>query len=463
KTDYLALDDRQNKGRPSASPESQTVLSDNEDNITLSDPILAMLPVTEESNDPAKPLDDEEMTGSAFILHLVNPLKPWISLLALGFKTSQFILTSEQPLSTLKQVSQNFPKYAQAISRRINLSDEVVMALGGNMRMVQAGNNMMWLNGKPIASSDMNPFGLLRLMRKERQLMTQLTSAGLSRVEAIEVMSHTSLSKSSGTQVVDGMFDASDRMEGGGLIIWLNDLEKDDRRNIQNVVVALDLSKTASLATLNLLSSIIQRGFPIRFGVVPIAETDEAAMIARVYSYLNHHYDPLQAFAVFAKSADPRRPTIEISHLRQVYDNIALSEDPLGSGFWLRFDDVTAQSDDPLDLIKRLQQYHSRLGTTNAESKSGHLFINGKYFSLSDDWLRTLQVEVSQQAQFIQEKIYSGELVDSEDLDMSVYFYDLPTTSKSRNALIYPSASGPSALRILPLLDLDLPKYFVYP
>ena len=29
--------------------------------------------------------------------------------------------------------------------------------------------------------------------------------------------------------VVDGVFDASDRIEGGGAILWWNDLEKDSR------------------------------------------------------------------------------------------------------------------------------------------------------------------------------------------------------------------------------------------
>lgn len=47
------------------------------------------------------------------------------------------------------------------------------------------------------------------------------------------------------------------------------------RRNLFNIILALDLSKTTSVSSLNLLTSIVQRGYPFRFGVVPIAETEE--------------------------------------------------------------------------------------------------------------------------------------------------------------------------------------------
>lgn len=66
-------------------------------------------------------------------------------------------------------------------------------------------------------------------MRKERKLIKQLTAAGLSRSDAIQVLTHESLTKPTAGQLLEGMFDASDRKDGGGLIIWLNDIEKDDR------------------------------------------------------------------------------------------------------------------------------------------------------------------------------------------------------------------------------------------
>lgn len=46
--------------------------------------------------------------------------------------------------------------------------------------------------------------------------------------------------------------------------------------NLFNVVLVLDLSQTSALKLITgTISSIINRSFPIRFGVVPIMETEE--------------------------------------------------------------------------------------------------------------------------------------------------------------------------------------------
>jgi UDP-glucose:glycoprotein glucosyltransferase len=57
--------------------------------------------------------------------------------------------------------------------------------------------------------------------------MNSLTSLGLSRGQAVELLSHSAVQRDSG--VLDGLFDASDRPEGGNTIIWCNDIEKDSR------------------------------------------------------------------------------------------------------------------------------------------------------------------------------------------------------------------------------------------
>ncbi len=60
--------------------------------------------------------------------------------------------------------------------------------------------------------------------------MGQLTQLGLSPKQALDVLSsnHVQKALSQGT-VLDGVFDASDRAEGGDVVVWLNDLEKDER------------------------------------------------------------------------------------------------------------------------------------------------------------------------------------------------------------------------------------------
>jgi UDP-glucose:glycoprotein glucosyltransferase len=50
------------------------------------------------------------------------------------------------------------------------------------------------------------------------------------------------------------------------------------KRNLINIVLVLDLSQRKSLGWItNPIANIIQRGFPFRFGVVPIVDTEEGA------------------------------------------------------------------------------------------------------------------------------------------------------------------------------------------
>lgn len=69
---------------------------------------------------------------------------------------------------------------------------------------------------------------LLKVLREERDIMTSLTSLGLTPEQAVELVSHESIfaaQREGG--VIGGTFDASDREEGNDVIIWWNDIEKD--------------------------------------------------------------------------------------------------------------------------------------------------------------------------------------------------------------------------------------------
>lgn len=55
--------------------------------------------------------------------------------------------------------------------------------------------------------------------------------------------------------------------------------------NLFNVVLVLDLSQTTSLSFIaGPVANIINRGFPLRFGVVPISETNEGNVTGSVQS-----------------------------------------------------------------------------------------------------------------------------------------------------------------------------------
>lgn len=86
---------------------------------------------------------------------------------------------------------------------------------------------------------------LLKLLRKEREILGYLQDLGLTAPQAIEFLTHDVLiSSQAGSPVTEGLFDASDRKEGGETVVWWNDIEKDSRL-VSMLYVILITSKYA--------------------------------------------------------------------------------------------------------------------------------------------------------------------------------------------------------------------------
>ena len=151
----------------------------------------------------------------------------------------------------LRQISQNFPKYASALARRVPEPPEEFLEETAAVRMqLPQGFSGLWINGLVINEGDVNPLrcgftspgstreilntshnSLLRIMRAERKRMISLEELGLSPAQAVGVISWSPPRAAANGQetTLEGYFDASDRVEGGDVIIWWNNLEKDTR------------------------------------------------------------------------------------------------------------------------------------------------------------------------------------------------------------------------------------------
>ena len=151
-------------------------------------------------------------------------------LLELGAKAIQVITSSSNPLATFVHLAQNFPKYVTSLSRRVVISPGISEELQSNSFRAQSGANVFWLNGIQISPKDVNPFDLLRLLKKEKEILGSLVELGLTRSQAFELLTHRELADvQAGSGSLDAIFDASDRLEGGDIITWWNDVEKDSR------------------------------------------------------------------------------------------------------------------------------------------------------------------------------------------------------------------------------------------
>ena len=195
RTDYIVIDDRSDDARTNI-PE-----------ISVSEPGEVMLE-TEELAD-LKPLSSSQLRG-------------------LGLKTASFVMSSDDPFDALIKVSQDFPKHSSAITR-LNFSEALLLEHRNNREvLLPAGYNVVWMNGMQVEARQMDAFALLERMRRERTLIGSLRDIGFSGPEAVHLLSQSSIAESKVEGEVQ-RYDYRDGLEGGNIIIWLNDIEKDRR------------------------------------------------------------------------------------------------------------------------------------------------------------------------------------------------------------------------------------------
>ena len=195
------------------------------------DPVLPLILSHPENNsapDASVPLSPEEIAGKGLKTPTFLRILSCIS--DLGVQAAQIIADSPEPLTVLSHLSQNFPKYATSLARRVVANKNVTQELQRNSQKVQKGLNVFWFNGVLIDAKDVNPFALLGLLKKEKSVVQSLTSYGLSNSQALELLTHPDVSSAQkDSAMMEAVFDASDRPEGGGIIMWWNDMEKDSR------------------------------------------------------------------------------------------------------------------------------------------------------------------------------------------------------------------------------------------
>jgi UDP-glucose:glycoprotein glucosyltransferase len=69
-------------------------------------------------------------------------------------------VNSPRPVTLLRQLSQNFPKFASTLARRVGIPPaEVVEETDLKRIQFQADLNGVWLDGLQIPEADLNPLG----------------------------------------------------------------------------------------------------------------------------------------------------------------------------------------------------------------------------------------------------------------------------------------------------------------
>lgn len=180
-----------------------------------------------EKDDARSAAAKQSTTPEADVARDVTPLSS-SELLDLGLRASSYMLATEDPFASLVKYTQDLPKFASFLASH-NASKEFLEEHYLNReQLLPAGYNMMWMNGVQVSPRDVNVFTLLDKLRTERRMISGLSNLGLSASDANELLSHPAIVE---TQAADEpqRYDFRDAEEGGKVIIWLNDIEKDKR------------------------------------------------------------------------------------------------------------------------------------------------------------------------------------------------------------------------------------------
>lgn len=171
-----------------------------------------------------------EASSDALVADELQDLKPLSTseVYNLSVKAASFIMSHENPFESLVNVSQDFPKYSAAISAR-NATVEFMTEFRQNREtFLPAGYNVVWINGVQVDPRQMDAFSLLEHLRRERRLINSLRALGLTGPEAVNLLSHPAITQSK-VEDEPQRYDYRDTEEGGNVIVWLNDVEKDKR------------------------------------------------------------------------------------------------------------------------------------------------------------------------------------------------------------------------------------------
>lgn len=396
-------------------------------------------------------------------------------------------MKDDEPLDALIHVSHDFPKLVTGLARKVGIDENLKRDVVINQQSTRMGN-VVWVNGRFIGPLEANAFSFLNIIREERHRALSLCSLGLTPQQAFEILSDDSIGEAlSSVDPLQSLVDSSDKPEGGNVIQWWNNIEKDSRystwpeaisvilqpqrpggfqpvrRNLWNVVLVLDLSTRTGLHTISqTVNNFIRRGIPFRFGVVPWVKNDESspsAVMGRVIQHLIKHHGRGQTVDFISSLLHAsNQPTIDLRQVEALFDaSFSSSEGSSGK----RFKDILKDAES-IGYLNKVQHWLARLGLTN-DSPAGHVFFNGQYHQISDMWLQQVMQDHTSQLAYLQKNAKTAR----KSKNIGRFFYDLPTTSRRRNVHVIPGNTQ-NRLRVFDNRDIlpegtPLLKHFIYP
>ncbi|KAJ3356467.1 hypothetical protein GGF32_001492 [Allomyces javanicus] len=293
-------------------------------------------------------------------------------------------------------------------------STQLRAKLDANREMAEArlgrADTMLWANGKFLPASSVTIYHLLETLRGEVELAQDAQRIGLPWGQAVSVLQHNVNS------------EAADYFDTCAIepVVWLNDLESDPqykpwpkllrnlltatrgmkaiRRNIFTLLFFMDAANPKHVATALEFVTMVENNIPLRFGLVPLVNTDPASKTSRL---------GVEFWDIYvAKGRD--------AALQWLASNPVLS----------------STHPDEAAHAKLLAARHQL-----AVHDDGEMFFNGRPIDIGESYQHQVMAEYQQQVEQLAMMVYYGQLDDSTD--MNKYWCTKPTTWKTRSELAF--------------------------
>ncbi|XP_020643123.3 UDP-glucose:glycoprotein glucosyltransferase 1 isoform X1 [Pogona vitticeps] len=383
------------------------------------------------------------------------PLKVW-QLQDLSFQTAARILAAPtmDTLMVMKDLSQNFPTKARAITKTV-VPSELRSEIEENQKYfkgtlgLQLGDSALFINGLHIDLDTQDIFSLFDVLRNEARVMEGLHSLGIVGLSMHNVLK-LNIQPSDSDYAVDIRSTA---------ISWINNLEVDSRynswpssvqellrptfpgvirqirKNFHNLVLIIDPSHENSAELLTVAEMFLSNYIPLRIGLVFVVDDSEdvdglqdaGVALLRAYNYVAQEVDNNYAFQTVIS----------------IYNQVNAGE--------------TLKVEHVVSILEKQYPYvevNSILGADSAydqNRKEGHnyyqqtgvgplpiLLFNGMPLQkeqLDPDELETVTMhKILETTSFFQRAVYLGEL--SNDQDVVEYIMNQPNVVPRINSRI---------------------------
>ncbi|XP_058520351.1 UDP-glucose:glycoprotein glucosyltransferase 1 [Ochotona princeps] len=383
------------------------------------------------------------------------PLKVW-QLQDLSFQTAARILAApvELALVVMKDLSQNFPTKARAITKTA-VSSELRAEVEENQKYfkgtlgIHPGDSAIFINGLHIDLDTQDIFSLFDTLRNEARVMEGLHRLGIEGHSLHKILK-LNIQQSESDYAVDIRSPA---------IAWVNNLELDSRysswpsnlqellrptfpgvirqirRNLHNMVFMVDPTHESTSELINTAEMFLSNHIPLRIGFIFVVNDSEdvdgmqdaGVAVLRAYNYVVQEVDRYHAFQtlthIYNKVRTGEKVKVEhvVSVLEKKYPYVEVNS-------ILGIDSAYDQS------RKEARSYYEQTGVGPLPV----ILFNGMPLErehLDPDELETITMhKILETTNFFQRAVYLGEL--PHDQDVVEYLMNQPNVVPRINSRI---------------------------